>query len=391
MVRLSYIFSRIGSLRQINLIHPFTPKAAGVVEKSIPHYHSQPHALSLNRFATEYSDRCNLDYFTDNYFFYTINQKALIYRFFPVDFSFRGNHKKFRKQSSRKCLKAYKKELPHTTIINMSGHSSQFSFELSQLLISKGRKYIPMLGGQHFSDNLRNREFYGKADHILVHTKYLKKLMLDTKLFQDLDIRVFPLGVDINTFKPKSKINSSPNNKIKLLYVGMIVERKRIHIGIDVVKGLLSNGFHDVQFDVIGPVVSDKYLENIKRLIKKNNLNDNVNIIDQISHKSLISYYQEADLFIFPSDRETFGMVIIESMACGTPVAAIDCLGGPSEVIEHNYNGILSNLDDYTESIIKYFKDNKLKKYIVDNAIKTVVEQFSLQKTYKVLVNSIDG
>ena len=95
----------------------------------------------------------------------------------------------------------------------MSGHSSQFSFELSQLLISKGRKYIPMLGGQHFSDNLRNREFYGKADHILVHTKYLKKLMLDTKLFQDLDIRVFPLGVDINIFKPKLKINCRPNNK----------------------------------------------------------------------------------------------------------------------------------------------------------------------------------
>ena len=68
--------------------------------------------------------------------------------------------------------------------------------------------------------------------------------MLDTKLFQDLDIRVFPLGVDIDIFKPKLKINSNSNNKIKLLYVGMIVERKRIHLGIDVVKGLLSNGFN---------------------------------------------------------------------------------------------------------------------------------------------------
>ena len=115
----------------------------------------------------------------------------MIYRFFPVGFSFKKVIIKIsRKQSSRKCLKAYRKELPHTTIINMSGHWSQFSFELSQLLISQGRKFIPMLGGQHFSDNSENREFYCKADHTC-SCNMLKKLMLDTKLFQDLDIRVF--------------------------------------------------------------------------------------------------------------------------------------------------------------------------------------------------------
>ena len=84
-------------------------------------------------------------------------------------------------------------------------------------------------------------------------------------------------------------------------------------------------------------------------------------------------------------------MVIIEAMACGTPVAAIDCMGGPSEVINHNYNGLLTNLDDYNETIIKYFNNENLRKCIIDNAIKTVKEQFSLFNTYKVLVNSIDG
>ena len=62
-----------------------------------------------------------------------------------------------------------------------------------------------MLGGQHYSDNERNRDYYKNAHHILVHTHFQKKEILQMDLFQGLDIRIFPLGVDCSIFTPDTK------------------------------------------------------------------------------------------------------------------------------------------------------------------------------------------
>jgi len=56
----------------------------------------------------------------------------------------------------------------------------------------------------------------------------------------------------------------------------------------------------------------------------------------------LAYYFANADVFVFPSRWETFGIVMIEAMACGTPVAAYPCQG-PLEVVDHGSTGFLSN------------------------------------------------
>ena len=251
-------------VKKINLLHPFTGKAAGVIEKSIPQYHSQIHAICLNKLSFEKEYKIQIDYFTSKFRFYNKYIKNLEYRFFPVNYDLKRNFKKFRKQESKYCIENYENYTPDVTIINMSGHSSEFCFNISKIILSNKKKYIAMLGGQHFSDNLRNREYYRNADHILVHTNYLKKRMLKHDLFKGLDVRLFPLGIDTKIFRPKNKIEKRiSNKKIKLLYVGMIVERKRIHISIKVVLELVEKGFEDVQFDIIGPVVSREYFKEL--------------------------------------------------------------------------------------------------------------------------------
>jgi glycosyltransferase involved in cell wall biosynthesis len=378
-------------MKRINLLHPFSAKAAGVIEESIPEYHSQIHAKVLNKLAEDEGYNCKIDYFTQRLRFYNIKKNELLYRFFPLSYDLKGDYKKFRKQKSFKCFKNYTDETPDITIINMSAHSSLFSYEISKIILAKGKKYIAMLGGQHFSDNKRNREYYANADHILVHTKSFKNILKKENLFKDLDIRFFPLGVDTGLFKPDENINKySSGKKIKLLYVGMIVERKRIHISIGIVLELIKNGFDNICFDIIGPIISNSYFLELNSLIKKNNLEANINFINQLPYKDLIPYYQAADLFLFPSDRETFGMVIIEAMACGTPVAAINCLGGPSEVIKHNINGMLTSLEDYSLSILKYFGDPTNHIQIKKNAIQTVLNDYSLKNTYTALQKSIN-
>lgn len=60
------------------------------------------------------------------------------------------------------------------------------------------------------------------------------------------------------------------------------------------------------------------------------------------SGKDLADYYRQADVFIFPSVSDTFGVVNIESIACGTPVAAFP-VTGPIDIIEQGINGYLDN------------------------------------------------
>src|SRR5690606_6102036 len=150
----------------ITILHPFTPQAAGVVEASVPQYHSQPHAKALMALVSE-GYACTMAYFTPKWFGYSKKVKNLDYCFYPVNFTLNGDHKKWKKQGSKACLKAYTKNAPDVTIINMSGHSSKFSYQLSKVILKQNKQYIAMLGGQHYTDNEMYREYYKKAHHIL--------------------------------------------------------------------------------------------------------------------------------------------------------------------------------------------------------------------------------
>ena len=262
-------------MKTISILHPFTPKAAGVVEKSVATYHSQPHLKALEMFAAQTGYKCNMEYFTSRLFRYSFHFKKVNYKFYPVDLKWNGDHKKWKKQTSKKCLKAYRKQTPDVSIINMSGHSSPFSYELAKVILRNKKQYIAMLGGQHYTDNDRNRAYYKGANHILVHTHLQKKQMEEMELFQHLDIRVFPLGVDCTVFTPKQKTNTSP----KLLYVGRIVEWKRIHLAVEAIAVLKENGFPGATLKVIGPISSQGYFTRLLNLIKEKDLQNNIEFL----------------------------------------------------------------------------------------------------------------
>lgn len=64
----------------------------------------------------------------------------------------------------------------------------------------------------------------------------------------------------------------------------------------------------------------------------------------------LAKYYANADVFVFPSRKDTFGVVIIESLACGTPVAAYP-VTGPLDILEFGTNGFMS--ESLEESVVQ--------------------------------------
>lgn len=372
---------------QVSILHPFTPRAAGVVEKSVPTYHSQPHLKAMEMYAAQTDTECRMEYFTPKRKQYTFTFKKIPYVFYPVDFKWNGDHKKWKKQFSKKCLKDYSVNTPDVTIINMSGHSSPFSHTLAKIILQHKKQYIAMLGGQHYTDTVGNREYYMNANHLLVHTNLQKRAMEQMDMFKNLDIRIFPLGVDCGVFKPIAKKNQVP----KLLYVGRIVEWKRIHLAIEALSKLKENGFPEASLKIIGPVSSQAYLETLKGIVINKGLEADVAFLGHKEHSELPTYFQEADLFVLPSDKETFGMVMIEAMACGTPVAGMDCPGGPADVITHLENGLLTTPENYSQTILEYFVNRERVIEIEKNAREKVLSEYSIQATFKVLEESINS
>jgi glycosyltransferase involved in cell wall biosynthesis len=89
--------------------------------------------------------------------------------------------------------------------------------------------------------------------------------------------------------------------------------------------------------------------------------------------KSLAEYYANADVFVFPSRWETFGIVMIEAMACGTPVAAFPC-DGPKDVIEQGVTGFMNeDLNNAIDACLQLDRERVLEgsqRWTWDNAWK---------------------
>jgi len=130
---------------------------------------------------------------------------------------------------------------------------------------------------------------------------------------------VIPNGIDLNEFNPGvNKIKKYLDGKINILFLGRIEERKGLIYLLKALK--IINRKHDnLRLIVVGEGPLKKYCQ---KWIVKNKL-DNVVFEKPISQEEVPSYYKTADIYCSPAIYgESFGIVLIEAMACGIPVVA---------------------------------------------------------------------
>lgn len=92
------------------------------------------------------------------------------------------------------------------------------------------------------------------------------------------------------------------------------------------------------------------------------------------------AWMSRSDIFILSSSWEGFGNVIVESMACGTPVISTDCPVGPGEIIKDRENGILVPVDDphaMSKAILELIENEELRNAIANRAL-SYVEKFDI-------------
>lgn len=136
------------------------------------------------------------------------------------------------------------------------------------------------------------------------------------------NLRVWTRGVDRDQFQPR--VLGGHRSPPVLLCVSRASQEK----GLDDFCGLSGNYKKVLAGD--GP-----YLESLKRKYK------DVEFLGMLHGEKLAEVYADADVFVFPSRTDTFGVVMIEAMACGTPVAAYP-VTGPVDVIESGVTGIMN-------------------------------------------------
>lgn len=103
---------------------------------------------------------------------------------------------------------------------------------------------------------------------------------------------------------------------------------------------------------IAGPIRNQEYYD---RIVKPN-LNEKIKYVGELNFKQKVKYYQKAKAFLFTAKPpEAFGLVVIEALACGTPVIAYD-IGAMSEIINDGVNGFLVE-ERQVEGIIEVVKE----------------------------------
>lgn len=107
-------------------------------------------------------------------------------------------------------------------------------------------------------------------------------------------------------------------------------------------------------------------------------------------------FMSQASVFVLSSSFEGFGNVIIEAMACGTPVVSTSCPSGPVEIISNLVNGILTPVDsekEMADSILSVLSDRRLREKLITEGRKRA-EEFDIKRTinvYEDLFESLTG
>lgn len=181
------------------------------------------------------------------------------------------------------------------------------------------------------------------ADRVIVPTpKEHRNLLLHYHAPADRVVTI-PCGVDLDRFRPLNRKATRlalgiPPQADVVLYVGRFAPLKGIDQLIQAVADLIPV-FPELHLLVVGGDGPDAASNrDLSQLAHKLGINSRVTFAGRVEQQGLPLYYSAADLLALPSHYESFGLVVLESLACGTPVAATP-VGVVDTLINPGLNG----------------------------------------------------
>ncbi|HTR18471.1 MAG TPA: glycosyltransferase family 1 protein [Candidatus Paceibacterota bacterium] len=180
--------------------------------------------------------------------------------------------------------------------------------------------------------------FHRNATRMMVSTETLRQNLISHGFKND--IVVVPLGVDTELFRPRPEEPSLPYPKPIFTYMGRVAPEKSVREFLELdlagTKLVIGDGEDKERFEKEFP---DAVFTGLKE------------------GEELAKLLAGSDVFVFPSRTETFGLTILEALACGVPAAVYDCMGS-RDVVTNGVDGYLSeDLKDAAQKALKLSRE----------------------------------
>jgi glycosyltransferase involved in cell wall biosynthesis len=264
-----------------------------------------------------------------------------------------------------------------------SGHINPFAVRLAKKLA------VPVITHQQSVFDIPSKDKYcfKKSTQLIANSKATANLL---RLYAD-NIKVIYNAVNPDKFNPLlKKSQKNIKNKLNLdnyFLIGnasTIVYKKGFFEMVQVAKKVAPK-IPEAKFLVIGrPKTEEMHiLDELKAEITACGLESKFIFMGYI--QAIENAIAGLDILLFPTHCEAFGRVIIEAMACKTPVISTYS-GGPDEIITDKEDGFLFNYNDIegmSNAIIKLYRDKELYQRMVNNAYNKFLDRFTINRMMK--------
>lgn len=172
------------------------------------------------------------------------------------------------------------------------------------------------------------------ADAIIINSESLRAEIQHHLDVDPRKLRIIREAVDHDLFKPgdadaaRARLKQYGVTKPFALFVSSLWPYKNCD-GLLRAWALAGAALGNRQLVVIGAGRDQKYAASLPRLAAELGIADHVVFVGGVPIEQTVSFYQAADVFVYPSYNETFGLPILESMACGCPVVTSDTTAMP--------------------------------------------------------------
>lgn len=222
-----------------------------------------------------------------------------------------------------------------------------------------------------------------EATEVIVNSNYMKNHVQGLFGLPFDKINVIPNGINLTNFNGVDRDYdfrrqyAMDNEKI-ILYVGRLVYEKGVQHLISAMPKILEN-YHDAKLIIAG---KGGMLDELKGQAEAMGLSNKVYFTGYLNSKQVQKMYKCADVAVFPSTYEPFGIVALEAMLAGVPTVVSD-IGGLNEIVDHGINGMKSyagNSNSIADSVISLLYDKQLAANISKKAKQKVKEEFNWNK-----------
>lgn len=222
-----------------------------------------------------------------------------------------------------------------------------------------------------------------EASEVIVNSNYMKNEVQRLFGLPFEKINVVPNGINLNIYNGiernyEFRRKYARDNEKIIMCAGRLVYEKGFQYLIDAAPKILSR-YNDAKFIIAG---KGGMLNELKAKANYLGISEKVYFTGQLTPKELYTMYRCADIAVFPSTYEPFGLVAIEGMYAGTPIVVSD-IGGLNEIVEHGVTGMKSyagNPNSIADSILALLFDYQLAYNIAKNGKAKVKETYNWTK-----------